>query len=81
MDTRERNGSTRPLERVAPTGIYLARGIPRDVQRAARVRAARERTTLDWVLGQALLEYAEGRWTPRWTGPSPERAGGETKVQ
>jgi hypothetical protein len=36
----------RGLARVATTGIYLVRGVPRDLQRSARARAVRERTTL-----------------------------------
>jgi plasmid stability protein len=53
------------LVRVATTGIYLVRGLPRDLQRAARVRAATEGTTLGWVLRQALHDYAAGTWTPQ----------------
>ena len=53
------------LARMATTGIYLLRGVSPSVQRAARVRAAREGTTLRWVLVQALREYAAGIWTPR----------------
>jgi hypothetical protein len=53
------------LTRVAATGIYLLRGLPRDLQRAARVRALSEGTTLRWVLLQGLREYAAGTWTPR----------------
>lgn len=56
---------TRVLTRLAATGIYLVRGVPRDLQRGARVRAAREGTTLHWVLLQALRDYAAGAWTPR----------------
>lgn len=52
------------LARMATTGIYLVRGVPRDLQRAARVRAVSEGTTLRTVLVQALAEYAAGRWTP-----------------
>jgi len=62
------NGSqllTQVLARVATTGIYLVRGVPRDLQRAARARAVREGTTLRWVLLQALRDYAAGTWTPR----------------
>jgi hypothetical protein len=55
----------RVLARMATTGIYLLRGIPRDLQRAARVRAVREGTTLRWVLLQALHEYAAGTWRPQ----------------
>jgi hypothetical protein len=55
----------RILTRLATSGIYLVRGVSRDLQRAARVRAVRENTTLGWVLVQALREYAAGAWTPR----------------
>jgi hypothetical protein len=55
----------RALARMATTGIYLLRGIPRDLQRAARARAESEGTTLRWVLLQALREYAAGGWKPR----------------
>jgi len=48
------------LARMATTGIYLLYGIPRDVQQAARGRAAREETTLRAVLLDALHEYAAG---------------------
>lgn len=60
------------LTRVATTGIYLLRGVPRDLQRAARARAVREETTLRWVLLQALREYAAGTWRPQ---ADPETAG------
>ena len=50
---------------MAITGIYLVRGIPLDIQRAARARAVREGTTLRRVLGHALREYAGGTWTPK----------------
>ena len=53
------------LARLAGTGIYLLRGLPRDLQRAARARAVTEGTTLRWMLLQALREYAAGTWTPR----------------
>jgi hypothetical protein len=65
------NPFTQVLERLAATGIYLVRGIPRDLQRAARVRAAGEGTTLRWVLLQALRDYAAGTWTPRREAPTP----------
>ncbi len=57
------------LARVATTGIYLVRGVPRDLQRSARARAVRERTTLHSVLLQALRDYAAGTWTPRRNDP------------
>jgi hypothetical protein len=52
------------LGRMATTGIYLVRGVPRELQRAARVRAVSEGTTLRAVLLKALAEYAAGNWTP-----------------
>ena len=55
--------SARVLARMATTGIYLVRGVPRGLQRAARARARREGTTLRWILLQALREYAAGTWT------------------
>jgi len=55
---------SRTLVRMAITGIYLVRGIPLDIQRTARARAAREGTTLRRVLDRALREYAAGTWTP-----------------
>jgi hypothetical protein len=56
---------SRVLARMATSGIYLVRGVPRDLQRAARVRAVREGTTLRRVLLQGLREYAAGTWTPK----------------
>ena len=53
------------LARVAISGIYLLRGLPRDLQRAARARALSEGTTLRSVLLQGLREYAAGTWTPK----------------
>jgi len=55
----------RALVRVAITGIYLVSGVTRDVQRAARVRATSEGTSLRRVLVRALREYAVGTWTPQ----------------
>lgn len=55
----------RVLVRTAKSGIYLVRGVPRDLQRTARARAVRETTTLSHVLREALREYAAGTWTPR----------------
>jgi hypothetical protein len=55
----------RVLAKTARTGIYLVRGLPRDLQRAARVRAVREGTTLSAVLVLALRDYAAGIWSPR----------------
>jgi uncharacterized membrane protein YeaQ/YmgE (transglycosylase-associated protein family) len=58
---------TRALVRIATTGIYLVRDLPQDLQRAARVRAVSEGTTLGHVLLQGLREYAAGTWTPQRT--------------
>ena len=63
----------RVLARLATTGVYLLHGIPRDLQRAARLRAASEGTTLRGALLQALREYAAGTWTPQAAGKSPNR--------
>jgi len=63
---------TRVLARMASTGIYLVRGVPRDLQRAARLRAVGEGTTLRSVLLQCLREYAAGTWTPQRDDRSPE---------
>jgi hypothetical protein len=60
----------RVLTRVAKSGIYLVRGVPHDLQCAARVRAASDGTTLTAVLVAALREYAAGTWTPR-RDPTP----------
>ena len=51
--------------RMAITGIYLVRGIPLDIQRAARARAVADGTTLRRVLSHAMREYARGTWTPK----------------
>jgi hypothetical protein len=59
------------LARLATTGIYLLRGIPRELQAAARARAVTEGTTLRSVLLRALREYAGGTWTPRPDDDSP----------
>ena len=55
----------RVLARTARSGIYLVRGLPRDLQNTARARAVREGTTLSAVLVQALSDYAAGTWSPR----------------
>ena len=55
----------RVLARMATTGIYLVRGVSRELQRAARVRAVSEGTTLRSVLLKALAEYAAGNWKPQ----------------
>lgn len=60
------------LARMATTGIYLLRGIPRDLQRAARTRAMSEGTTLRWVLLQGLREHAAGAWAPQSYDNSPD---------
>ena len=65
IDIYVRAGRSRVLARVATSGIYLLRGLPRDLQRAARVRALSEGTTLRSVLLQGLREYAAGTWTPK----------------
>ncbi len=59
------------LARLATTGIYLVRGIPRDLQGAARARAATEGTTVHAVLQGALREYVAGTWAPRPESPRP----------
>jgi len=56
--------AARALVQTAKSGIYLVRGVPRDLQRTARARAVREVTSLSAVLRQALREYAAGTWTP-----------------
>ena len=66
----------RVLARAAKSGIYLVRGVPRDLQRAARVRAGREGTTLSAVLVHALRDYAAGDWNPRSRQPAPSRRAG-----
>jgi hypothetical protein len=60
------------LARLATTGIYMVRDVPRDLQRAARDRAARQGTTLHRVLLQGLREYAAGTWTPQSDDGLPE---------
>jgi hypothetical protein len=65
IDIYVRAGRSRVLARVATSGIYLLRGLPRDLQRAARARAVSEGTTLRAVLLQGLREYAAGTWTPQ----------------
>jgi hypothetical protein len=64
--------ATGVLARVAATGIYVVSGVSRDLQRAARVRAVSEGTTLRTVLLKALAEYAAGSWTPHPDGESRE---------
>ena len=65
-------GRNRVLARVAISGIYLLRGLPRDLQRAARARAQSEGTTLRSVLLRGLREYAAGTWTPKPNVTLPE---------
>jgi uncharacterized membrane protein YeaQ/YmgE (transglycosylase-associated protein family) len=62
---------TRTLMRIATTGIYLLRGVPLELQRAARVRAVSDGTTLRQVLLKGLGEYAAGTWTPRTDDTPP----------
>jgi hypothetical protein len=72
LNLEEEEGRSMPnlvLVRLATTGIYLVRGVPPDLQRAARARAVREGTTLRRVLVQALREYVAGTWRPQ---PAPE---------
>ena len=70
--SKGRPASTGVLAHLATTGIYLLRGIPRDLQGAARARAVTDGTTVHSVLLGALREYAAGTWTP---GPGGETAG------
>jgi hypothetical protein len=65
IDIYVRAGRSRVLARVATSGIYLLRGLPRELQRAARARALSEGTTLRSVLLRGLREYAAGTWTPK----------------
>jgi hypothetical protein len=62
---RKAESRNRALVRMAITGIYLVSGVSRELQRAARVRANSEGTTLRRVLVRALRDYAAGTWTPR----------------
>ena len=55
----------RVLTRTARTGVYLVRGLPRELQGVARGRAVNEGTTLNAVMQSALRDYAAGTWTPR----------------
>lgn len=72
IDIYLRAGRSRVLARVATSGIYLLRGLPRDLQRTARLRALSEGTTLRSVLLQGLREYAAGTWTPKPEVTLPE---------
>ena len=74
--TGHRVGEERTLRDVlagmVPTRLYLLRGVPRDLQRAARGRAQEEGTTLRWLLLGALRDYAAGTWRPRRDARAPE---------
>jgi hypothetical protein len=72
IDIYLRAGRNRVLARVATSGIYLLRGLPRELQRAARSRALSEGTTLRSVLVQGLREYAAGTWKPKADVQLPE---------
>jgi hypothetical protein len=72
IDIDGRAGRSRGLARVATSGIYLVRGLPRDLQRAARARALSQGTTLRAVLLQGVREYAAGTWTPKLDAALPE---------
>jgi hypothetical protein len=74
IDIHIRAGRSHVLARVATSGIYLVRGLPRDLQRAARARALREGTTLRAVLLRGLREYAAGTWTPKLDEPAADLA-------
>jgi len=74
IDIYVRAGRSRVLARVATSGIYLLRGLPRDLQRAARARALSEGTTLRSVLLRGLREYAAGTWTPKLDEPVADSA-------
>ena len=80
-DREARLKPTRVLARLATTGIYLVRGVSREVQRAARRRAVRDGTSLRWVLLQGLREYGAGTWTPQPEGKSGESADGPSVDQ
>jgi len=69
IDIYVRAGRSRVLARVATSGIYLLRGLPRELQRAARARALSQGTTLRSVLLRGLREYAAGTWTPKLDEP------------
>ena len=72
IDIYVRAGRSRVLARVATSGIYLLRGLSRELQQAARARARREGTTLRSVLLRGLREYAAGTWTPKLDEPVAE---------
>jgi hypothetical protein len=62
-------------DRRASTGTYRVRGVSRDLHRAARLRAARQGTTLRWVVLQALEAYSAGTWTPPDASPGSRTNG------
>ena len=68
------------LTNIAPTGIYLLRGVPRELQRAARGRAVADGTTLRSVLLRALREYAARTWTPESDATQPMGTDGAVGV-
>jgi hypothetical protein len=74
IDIYVRAGRSLVLARVATSGIYLLRGLPRELQQAARARAQSEGTTLRSVLLRSLREYAAGTWTPKLDEPVAEPA-------
>jgi hypothetical protein len=63
--------SNHALTNIAPTGIYLLRGVPRELQRTARARALADGTSLRSVLLRALREYADRTWTPQLDETQP----------
>jgi hypothetical protein len=85
IDIYVRAGRSRVLARVATSGIYLLRGLPRELQRAARARALSEGTTLRSVLLRGLREYAAGTWTPKLDEPvadsTPRRDGSPPSLE
>ena len=62
--------SARVLARLATTGIYLVRGVPRGLQRAARSRARREGTTLPLDPPAGLARVCRGNVDPTPGGHS-----------
>ncbi len=75
-NVREPHLLTRALARMATTGIYMVRGVPRELQRSARARAVSEGTTLRSVLLQALRDYAARTWTPHPDDKAPKSSHG-----
>jgi hypothetical protein len=72
--------SNHALTNIAPTGIYLLRGVPRELQRAARARALADGTSLRSVLLRALREYADRTWTPQLDETQPAGTDGAVGV-